>query len=68
MFKFFRWLTSMFVSVTLWFYKKTHKAAQKRIERNNKIIAAMSAEIVELENDSEVMREYLGQAKVPVSA
>lgn len=67
MFNFFRWSTNMFVSVTLWAYKKTLKAAQKRIERNNKIIAAMSAEIVELENDSEVMKEYLGQAKVTVT-
>lgn len=62
-FNFFKWLLNRLVAASLWAYAKTIKAAQKRIERNNKVIKALSDEIVELENDNDVMKEYLGQAK-----
>lgn len=56
----------MFYRWTTWAYLKSLQAAQKRINRNNKAIASLSDKIVKLENDSEVMKEYLGQAKIVV--
>lgn len=64
MFEIFKWLVAKCVAMTLWAYKKTLKAAQKRIESNNKAIKALSDNIVELENDNDVMKEYLAQSKI----
>ncbi len=66
MFELYKWLVAKFVAVTLWFFEKALKAAKKRIERNNLVIKELSEEIVELENDNDVMKEYLGQAKIAV--
>lgn len=66
MFELYKWLVAKFVAVTLWIFEKSLKAAKKRIERNNRVIKELSEEIVELENDNDVMKEYLGQAKIAV--
>lgn len=67
MFNFLKWLVAKSVAITFWAYKKSLKAAQKRIDRNNKVVATLSNKIVELENDSEVMKEYVSQSKVPLN-
>ena len=67
MFELLKWLVNRLATMTFWAYEKALKEAKKRIERNNQIIKNLSEQIVELENDNDVIKEYLGQAKATVS-